>query len=202
MSQPSTMTFDGISAKLQALIQRADDEGLRDPNAMTLSTVSADGQPSARVVLLKQCDARGFVFYTNLTSHKGREALGQGKVCLSFYWRPAFEQVRVQGFIERVDAATADAYFASRPRPSQLGAWASLQSQPLDARATLEARVEEFKARFEGQPVPRPEHWSGLRVVPRRVEFWIGDTYRLHDRTIYTRQGDDADVWTEQKLYP
>lgn len=171
-----------------------------DPNAMTLTSVGADGRPSARIVLLKGVDARGFVFYTNLASRKGRELLAHPWAALLFYWAPLERQVRVEGAVEQVSDAEADAYFASRPRPSQIGAWASLQSQPLDSRATLEGRVAQLTRDFEGKPVPRPPHWSGLRVVPDRLEFWHARPSRLHERVVYTRAPDGA--WQTQALYP
>jgi len=170
-----------------------------DPNAMTLASVGPDGRPSARVVLLKDFDERGFVFFTNLESRKGRELLGHPWASLCFFWQPLEQQVRVEGRVERVSDEEADAYYQSRPRGSQIGAWASLQSQPLPVREQLEARVEELTRRYEGQQVPRPSHWSGLRVVPDRIEFWHGRPSRLHDRHLYLREGD---TWRMELLYP
>lgn len=172
-----------------------------DPNAVTLSTVGANGRPSSRVVLLKALDARGFVFYTNLGSRKASEALGQGVAALCFYWRELEKQVRAEGRVERVSDAEADAYFATRARGSQVGAWASLQSQVLPSREELEARVREVEQRYAGVPIPRPPHWSGLRVVPDRIEFWISRPNRLHERTLYRRERD-GDPWTVERLYP
>ena len=170
-----------------------------DPNAMTLATCTADGRPSARMVLLKGVDARGFVFYTNSHSRKGGELRANGHVALLFHWKSLRRQVRVEGPIEQVTDAEADAYFASRARISRLGAIASDQSRPLPARAELERRVAENDARFPGDTVPRPPHWTGFRVLPDAMEFWQDMPFRLHDRRTYTRTPAG---WDTGALYP
>jgi pyridoxamine 5'-phosphate oxidase len=170
-----------------------------DPNAMTLSTVDADGAPDARIVLLKDVDAGGFTFYSNRESTKGLNLAARPRAALVFHWKSLRRQVRVRGGVEPVTAAEADAYFASRARESRIGAWASDQSRPLDSRAALEAAVERETARFEGTDVPRPEHWTGWRVVPDRVEFWRDRPFRLHDRLRFDRASAD---WAKTRLWP
>jgi pyridoxamine 5'-phosphate oxidase len=170
-----------------------------DPGAVALATVDADGQPSARMVLLKGHDERGFVFYTNRDSRKGIELEANPRAALLFHWKSMRRQVRVEGRVELVAEVEADAYFATRSRDSQLGAWASDQSRPLDMRATFEARYEEMRARFEGRDVPRPPRWSGYRVVPDRIEFWTDRAHRLHDRRLFTLEEGG---WGEGLLYP
>lgn len=177
---------DPIAAFNEAL-SRARARETSDPTAMTLATVSPDGRPSARIVLLKGTDERGFVFYTNFTSRKGREIEKNPFVALCIHWPKGVEQVRVEGRVERVSDAEADAYFASRPRGSQLGAWASAQSEEVASREELEKAFAEVAARYEGREVPRPPHWSGYRVVPDRLEFWFGRDDRMHDRYLYVR---------------
>lgn len=170
-----------------------------DPNAMALATADEAGRPSVRMVLLKGHDARGFVFYTNQDSRKGNELEANPFAALLLHWKSLRRQVRVEGRVECVSSAEADAYFASRSRDSQLGAWASDQSRPLDRRETFEKRYEEMRARFDGGDVPRPSRWSGFRVVPDRIEFWSDRPHRLHERRLFVRSGED---WTEGLLYP
>ena len=170
-----------------------------DAEAMALATADALGQPSVRMVLLKGHGPDGFVFYTNEESAKGSQLAADPQAALLFHWKSLRRQVRVEGVVERVSGAEADAYFASRGRDSQLGAWASDQSRPLDNRAHFEARFEEMKQRFDGQDVPRPPHWGGYRVVPRRIEFWSDRAHRLHERRLFTL---DNDGWSEGLLYP
>jgi len=171
---------------------------LPEPTALSLATVGGDGQPSVRVVLLKDADTRGFVFYTNYESRKGRELLAQPQAAMCFHWQPLERQVRVEGSVRPVSTEEADAYFATRARGSQVGAWASLQSQQLPYGA-LEARFAELEERFAGREVPRPPHWSGFRLSPARIEFWHNMPSRLHERTLYLRE---ADGWRVQTLYP
>ena len=174
-----------------------------DPNAVAVATVAKDGQPSVRMVLLKGHGADGFVFYTNLESRKAAELIATPKAALLFHWKTLRRQVRIEGPVERASDAEADAYFATRGRESQLGAWASDQSRPLDARVTFEARFAQMHTRFEGGPVPRPPHWSGFRVVPGAIEFWQDRAHRLHERRLFTRAGEaEAAGWSEGLLYP
>ena len=170
-----------------------------DPSAMALATAGSDGQPHVRMVLLKAHGPDGFVFYTNQESAKADELRENPRAALLFHWKSLRRQVRVEGEIEDVSGAEADAYFATRGRDSQLGAWASDQSRPLDSRATFEQRFEDMKRRFDGRDVPRPAHWGGYRVIPARMEFWSDRPHRLHERRLFTRAGDG---WTEGLLYP
>lgn len=193
-----TEPTDPLALVRETLARRCHSEPT-DATAMTLATVDSAGQPSARVVLLKGIDERGFVFFTNYTSRKAKDLAENPRAALCIHWAQAAEQVRVEGRVERVSDAESDAYFATRPRGSQIGAWASKQSAPLASRAELLSRVREIEARFEGQPVPRPEFWGGYRLVPERVELWYGQESRLHDRIVYVRQGDG---WRVERLYP
>jgi len=170
-----------------------------DANAMTLSTVDDSGAPDNRIVLLKDVDARGFTFYSNRESAKGLDLAAQPRAALLFHWKSLRRQARVRGAVEPVTAAEADAYFASRARESRIGAWASDQSRPLDSRAALEAAVAREAARFEGEDVPRPERWTGWRVVPESIEFWRDRPFRLHDRLRFDRSGAD---WARTRLWP
>jgi pyridoxamine 5'-phosphate oxidase len=174
-----------------------------EPNAMTVATATAEGRPSARTVLLKSFDARGFVFYTHLHSRKGQELQANPRAALLFLWRSlhaAGIQVRVEGLVEGVDDDEADTYFASRPRLSQVGAWASAQSETLGSRDDFEDRIAQVEKEFEGQEIPRPEGWSGFRVVPEVIEFWYGAEFRLHERWRY--ECDGAGEWDKRMLYP
>lgn len=177
----------------------AKESEVNDANAVALATADPAGQPSVRMVLLKGHDERGFVFYTNLDSRKGGELIANPRAALLFHWKSLRRQIRIEGAVEAVSEAEADAYFATRSRDSQLGAWASDQSRPLDARSTFEARYEEIRARFSGTDVPRPPRWSGFRVLPERIEFWLDREHRLHERRLFVRS---ATGWTEGLLYP
>lgn len=172
---------------------------INDPNAMALATADAQGRPSLRMVLLKDAGPDGFVFYTNLESRKGGELAENPHAALLFHWKSLRRQIRVEGPVQPVSDAEADAYYASRARTSQIGAWASKQSRPLQGRFELEKRVAEYTAKFGFGAVPRPAHWSGFRVVPERIEFWQDKPFRLHDRFVFTRDGDG---WTVTPLFP
>jgi pyridoxamine 5'-phosphate oxidase len=173
--------------------------GVLEPNAMTLATVDADGAPSARIVLLKGFDARGFVFFTNYDSRKGKELTTNPHAALVFFWPELERQVRIRGSVERVSAAETEAYFHSRPLGSQLGAWASPQSAVIASRQELEDRLAALEGEYRGAEVPVPPHWGGFRVAPRTIELWQGRPNRLHDRLLYTRDGD---TWRRERLAP
>jgi pyridoxamine 5'-phosphate oxidase len=170
-----------------------------DPEAMALATAGREGEPSVRMVLLKGYGPDGFVFYTNEQSAKGGQLRENPRAALLFHWKSLRRQVRIDGAVERVSDQQSDSYFASRSRDSQLGAWASDQSRPLESRAVFEQRYEEMKRRFDGQSVPRPPHWGGYRVRPEQIEFWTDRPHRLHERRLFVRQGD---AWTKGLLYP
>ena len=188
-------------AEFRLLLAEAQASTDPEPTAMNLSTVDAAGRVHARIVLLKAVDERGFRFYTNYESAKGDEMAQHAGVALSLHWKHVREgiQVRIEGAVERTSAADSDAYFATRPRGSQIGAWASLQSQTLPDRADFEARIARYEAQFDGRDVPRPPHWGGYLVVPDLVEFWYGAKFRLHERQRYERAGE---TWTKRMLYP
>jgi pyridoxamine 5'-phosphate oxidase len=173
-----------------------------EPTAMALATADAQGHPSVRMVLLKGFDEGGFVFYTNLESRKGRELVENAHAALCFFWQPLELQVRIEGRVEPVSPAEADEYYASRARGSRIGAWASLQSQPLGSYQDLMAGVQEYEARFTGDDIPRPPHWSGFRVIPSRIEFWQGRPNRLHERERFDLDPADPNLWRVQNLYP
>lgn len=174
-------------------------EQMPEPTAFALATVGDDGQPSVRMLLLKEVDDRGFVFYTNLESRKGTELSKNRRAAMNFHWSLLERQVRVEGKVTPVSDEEADAYFATRARGSQIGAWASRQSRPMDRPGDLDARVADIEKRFEGRDVPRPPFWSGFRLVPSSIEFWTGKPSRLHDRQLYTREGEG---WRVTILYP
>jgi pyridoxamine 5'-phosphate oxidase len=197
-NSPIPIVADPI-ALFEAWLAEATQTEANDPNAMTLATCTPEGRPSARMVLLKGIDARGFVFYTNVESRKGVELAVNSQAALLFHWKTRRRQVRVEGVVEAVSAAEADAYFASRPRVSRLGAWASDQSRPLPARTELERRVAELELRYPDEVIPRPPCWSGYRVAPDYLEFWQDMPFRLHDRRTYTKVGT---AWTTGALYP
>lgn len=186
-------------ALFQAWLAEAGEKEPNDPTAMSLATVGEDGMPSSRMVLLKGSDEQGFVFYTNYESRKGQQLQSHAKAALLFHWKSLRRQVRVEGVVAQVSGEEADAYFASRARQSQIGAWASDQSRPLAGRFELEKRVAKFAAKYAIGTVPRPPHWSGFRVEPQRIEFWQDGAFRLHDRLVYLRE-DGA--WRTERLYP
>ena len=191
-------TRDPIAVFAEWLAKATETE-LNDPTAMTLATVDAAGRPAARIVLLKGVDPRGFVFYTNHNSRKGQDLAAHPMAALCFHWKSLRRQIRVEGAIETVTPEEADAYFKTRAHISQLGAWASDQSKPLDSRATLEARLDAVRIRFEGAEVTRPPNWSGYRVLPQRIEFWHDQPFRLHDRIVFSRAQEG---WDTERLYP
>jgi pyridoxamine 5'-phosphate oxidase len=207
MKHPSQLTFSDFPdarepfAPFEAWMAEAKAAEPRDPDAMALATVDADGMPNVRMVLLKGWGPDGFVFFTNRESAKGRELDAQGKAALTLYWKSLSRQVRMRGPVQPVTGAESDAYFSSRPRGAQIGAWASRQSRPLASRAELEAAVAGIERKFGKGPVQRPPHWIGYRLVPLYVEFWTEQPFRLHERIVFSRQTPGA-TWSRERLYP
>ncbi len=198
MFEPET---DDPFEQFRRWLSEAEAAEVNDANAMTLATADSDGRPSARIVLLKDFDARGFAFYTNTESQKGRHLEVNPFASLCFHWKSMRRQVRVEGPVISVSDLEADEYYASRPRGSRIGAWASQQSRPLADRPTLLAAVARFDAEYENRDVPRPSYWSGYRLTPMRIEFWQDGEFRLHDRFVFSRASDGA-AWTVQRLFP
>jgi len=188
-------------ALFRAWMKEAERSEPADPEAMAVATAGADGLPNLRMILLKGADERGFVFYTNSESAKGRELAANPKAALLFYWKSLGRQIRVRGLIEPASEAEADAYFATRHRDSRIGAWASAQSRPLASRAALEAEVERLAKQFGDGEVPRPAYWRGYRLIPLEIEFWQSGAFRLHDRIVF-RRASAADPWSKTRLYP
>ena len=207
IEHPSWLTSGDFTAAddpirlFAAWLEQATTAEPRDPTAMTLATVDADGTPNARMVLLKGVDEGGFVFYTNLDSQKGRELGAHPVAALVFHWKSSNRQVRVRGAVERVTEAEADAYFATRPKQAQIGAWASKQSAPLESRLAFEKAIALYAAKYAIGTVPRPPRWSGYRIVPTRVEFWQERPFRLHDRVEFNRAAPGG-AWSKTRLYP
>jgi pyridoxamine 5'-phosphate oxidase len=207
IQHPSWLTSGDFTAAdepfrlFAAWLDQATSTEPRDPTAMTLATVDADGLPNARMVLLKGVDERGFVFYTNRSSQKGRELDAHPLAALVFHWKSLNKQVRVRGNVERVTEAEADAYFSSRPKQAQIGAWASKQSSPLESRLAFEKAIAVYATKYALGEVPRPPDWSGYRILPLRIEFWQDRPFRLHDRIEFTRTALDA-PWSKTRLYP
>ncbi|HRE59946.1 MAG TPA: pyridoxamine 5'-phosphate oxidase [Micropepsaceae bacterium] len=192
---------DDPMAQFAAWYQEARAKEINDPDGMAVATVDADGLPNVRMVLMKAHDARGFVFYTNFESAKGRELLASRKAALLFHWKSLRRQVRVRGTISVVTDAEADAYFATRPKDAQIGAWASAQSRPMHGRFEFEKEIARYAAKYALSKVDRPPHWSGFRVTPLEIEFWRDRRFRLHDRVVYRRASADA-PWAASRLYP
>jgi pyridoxamine 5'-phosphate oxidase len=198
LSPPPSVNPDPI-ARFEEVFARASASPPMDHTAVALATATSSGRPSVRIVLLHGFDARGFVFYTNYEGRKGGELDANPYAALCFYWPWLDEQVRAEGHVTRLSAEESDAYFASRPRGKQVGAWASMQSRPLASREVLVDRVADAEARFAGRDVPRPPFWGGFRIAPERIEFWRAGEFRLHDREVYVREGDG---WKIERLYP
>lgn len=189
-------------ALFAAWLKEAEASEINDPNGMALATVDPDGLPDVRMVLMKDFDEDGIVFYTNYGSAKGRELLANPKAAVLFHWKSLRRQVRVRGPVEQVTSAEADAYFATRARHSRLGAWASKQSQPLESRFALEKSVATLAAKYAIGEIPRPEHWSGFRIKPTQIEFWKDGAFRLHDRVVFRRDVPGVGDWSRERLYP
>jgi pyridoxamine 5'-phosphate oxidase len=188
-------------ALFESWMSEAKASEINDPNGMALASTDADGMPNVRMVLLKAFDARGFVFYTNTQSQKGNEILGSMKAAALFHWKSLRRQVRLRGPVELVSDAEADAYFQSRPRDSRIGAWASQQSRPLESRFALEKAAAHYAAKYAIGAIPRPPHWTGIRIMPISIEFWKDGAFRLHDRVVFRRPEPSGD-WTKTRLYP
>ncbi|REJ82366.1 MAG: pyridoxamine 5'-phosphate oxidase [Bacteroidetes bacterium] len=186
--------------QFESWMKQAIDAGIEEPNAMTLSTVDKNLQPDSRVVLLRDLNRNGFSFFTNYLSEKGKQIQSNKRACLNFYWPELHRQVRIKGMISRLSPKESDEYFDSRPRESQIGAWASQQSSVLESRASLESKIEFYLQKFEGMKVPRPIHWGGYRLNPKSMEFWQGRENRLHDRILYTKMKNGA--WKLNRLNP
>ncbi len=182
-----------------AWLAEAEKSEINDPTALSLATVDSEGMPDVRMVLLKGSDHRGFVFYTNFDSAKGTEILGNMKAAMGFHWKSLRRQVRIRGEVEVVSDAEADEYYQTRPRGSRIGAWASKQSRPLESRFALETAVAKITAKYGVGKIPRPDHWSGFRIKPQYFEFWKDGAFRLHDRIVFSREGDE---WTTTRLHP
>ena len=200
MSGDFTQEKDPFSL-FSAWLEEATASEINDPNGVALASVDHDGLPNVRMVLLKGLDERGFVFYTNFESAKGREILGSMKAAMVFHWKSLRRQVRVRGPVEVVSDAEADAYYQTRPRGSRIGAWASAQSRPLESRFALETAVAKVTAKHAVGEIPRPDHWSGFRIIPTEIEFWKDGAFRLHDRVKFTRD-NSHDEWETARLYP
>jgi pyridoxamine 5'-phosphate oxidase len=201
-TEPGSAPFAEPFRRFGELLAQARATDLHEPTAMALATATPEGRPSVRMVLLKAFDEQGFVFYTNLESRKSGDLAANAQAALCFHWQPLEVQVRVEGRVEPVTREEADEYFASRARGSRIGAWASRQSTQLDSYDTLVNRVQEYEERFAGGDIPRPEFWSGFRVVPDRIELWFGRPSRLHERELYLRVEGDPPRWTRELLYP
>lgn len=199
MSMSEDPLYQEAIGRFADVISEAKQLPLQDPTVMALATVGPDGQPSVRMVLMRGFDERGPNFFTNVGSRKGQELVKNPKAAVCFHWEPLLKQVRIEGPVQALSDDECDAYWNSRPRESRIGAWASDQSQPLDARQTLEDRVAMFDAKFPGDEIPRPEFWRGFRIIPHRIEFWASKPARLHDREVYDL-GENG--WTYSRLYP